>query len=480
MRFLTLLIAATLWVAPRAWGQALPDLGDPSGGVLSPQMERRIGESIAREIRFRDPSYLDDPEVGEYLNRLGQRLVAASPGARLDFEFFAIQDSSVNAFALPGGFIGVNTGLLLLTETESELASVLAHEISHVTQHHIAQMMGAQQRMTIPTMAAMLLAMLAARSRPDLAQGAIMASQAGAVQAQINYTRGYEREADRLGFALLSSAGFDVSAMPVFFERLQRATRVSEGGMPSYLRDHPVTTERIAEAQARAAQAPYRQHADSIEFQLVRAKLRAEGGDAHDAAVHFAAALRDRRYADETATRYGLSSALLRDRRPAEAAAEAMALRAGAVKSPMIELLAARASQAAAESARAFEILRAARERYPYSRPLAYAWLDALQAAGRPQEALGAVGEQLRAWPHDPHLYEFQAKTYSALGRRLQQHQAQAEFYVLQGSLPAAIEQLQLAQTAGDATFYELSSVDARLKQLREQHARELRDAKPL
>jgi predicted Zn-dependent protease len=441
-------------------------------------MERRLGESIARDIRYRDPAYLDDPEVNDYLNALGLRLVAVSPGSRLDFEFFAIRDPAINAFALPGGFVGVHTGLLLAAETESELASVLAHEISHVTQRHIARLIGVQKQLTLPTMVALVIAVLAARSRPDLAQGALMASQAGAAQSQINYTRDFEREADRVGFGLLSSSGFDVSAMPVFFERLQRATRVFDDGMPSYLRTHPVTTERIAEAQNRVAQAPYRQHSDAIEFQLVRAKLRAESGDARDAATHFAAALRDRRYASEAAARYGLASALLRDRRPAEAAAEALALRAGAEQSPMIEALAARASQAAGDPGRAFAILREARARHPHSRPLAYAWLDALHAAGRTGEALGAVGEQLRGWPRDPHLYEFQAKAYSALGRRLLQHQAQAEFYALQGVLPAAIEQLQLAQASGDGNFYELSSVDARLKQLREQYMRELNDAK--
>ena len=477
MRFLAVILAAALCVAPRAWAQALPDLGDASGGALSPQMERRLGESIARDIRYHDPSFVDDPEVNEYLNNLGYRLVAASPGARLDFEFFAIRDAAVNAFALPGGFVGVHTGLLLIAETESELASVLAHEVSHVTQRHIARLIGAQKQLAIPSLAAMVIAVLAARSRPDLAQGALIASQAGLVQSQINYTRDFEREADRVGFGVLTTAGFDVSAMPLFFERLQRASRVIDDGAPSYLRTHPVTTERIAEAQNRVAQAPYRQHTDTIEFQLVRAKLRADIGDARDAVAHFNAALRDRRYASEVAARYGLASALLRDRRPAEAAKQASALRAGPTSSPMIETLAARASQAAGEPRRAFEILRDGRARYPHSRPLAYAWLDALQAAGRSGEALTALAEQLRAWPRDAHLYEFQAKTYSSLGRRLLQHQAQAEFYVLQGALPAAIEQLQFAQTAGDGDFYELSAVDARLKQLREQHARELRDA---
>ncbi|MBI3370511.1 MAG: M48 family metallopeptidase [Betaproteobacteria bacterium] len=478
MRFLTVLVVATLCVAPRAWAQALPDLGDASGGVLSARMERRIGESIAREIRYRDPSFLDDAEVSDYLNSLGHRLVALSPGARLDFEFFAIRDSAINAFALPGGFIGVHTGLLLAAESESELASVLAHEISHVTQRHIARLIGAEQQMSVPTMAALVLAVLASRSRPDLAQGAMIASQAGALQSQINYTRDFEREADRVGFALLTAAGFDVSAMPVFFEKLQRATRVFDDGTPSYLRTHQVTTERIADAQARVAQAPYRQHADLVEFQLVRAKLRAETGEARDAVTQFSTALRDRRYADETAARYGLASALLRERRFKEAAAAAMQLRSASVKSPMIESLAARTSQAAGDASRAFEILRAARERYPHSRPLAYAWLEALQAAGRTQEALAAVGEQLRAWPRDARLYAFQAKTYSTLGKRALQHQSQAEFYALQGVLPAAIEQLQLAQAAGDGSFYELSSVDARLKVLREEHAREMRDAK--
>ena len=476
MRFLILLLAAAhcVWVH----AQALPELGDPSRGELSPQMERRLGESIARDIRYREPSYLDVPEVTEYLNVLGQQLVAASPGARLDFEFFAIRDPAINAFALPGGFVGVHTGLLLAAETESELASVLAHEVSHVTQRHIARLFGVQKRLTLPTMAALVIAVLAARSRPDLAQGAIMASQAGAVQSQINYTRDFEREADRVGFTVLSAAGFDVSAMPVFFERMQRASRAFDDGAPSYLRTHPVTTERIAEAQNRVAQAPYRQHSDRVEFQLVRAKLRAEAGDPRDAVTHFTAALRDRRYVTETAARYGLASALLRDRRPEEAAAEAMALRSGAMKSSMIETLAARASQAAGQPARAFEILREARDRYPHSRPLAYAWLEALQAAGRTGELLSAVGEQLRAWPGDARLHEFQARTYAATGRRLLQHQAQAEVYVLQGILPAAIEQLQLAQAAGDGNFYELSAVDARLKQLREQHLREQRDAK--
>src|SRR5262249_10250754 len=157
--------------------QNLPDLGEGAGAVLPPIMERKIGEGIMREIRAKEPTYLDDPEVSDYLNSLGSRLTAAAPGARQDFEFFGVRDPSINAFALPGGFVGVHTGLITMADSESEVASVLGHEIAHVTQRHIARMLGQQQTMQVPAMAAMVAALLLGRSRPDLAQGAIMAAQ---------------------------------------------------------------------------------------------------------------------------------------------------------------------------------------------------------------------------------------------------------------------------------------------------------------
>src|SRR5438034_639092 len=291
--------------------------------ALSPQMERRLGESIVRDIRFREPAYIDDPEISEYLGNLGAQLTQVTAGARHDFEFFALRDPAINAFALPGGFVGVHTGLINAADTESELASVLAHEISHVTQRHIARMIGQQQQMQIPVMAAIAAAILFGRSRPDLASGAAAAAQAGAVQAQLSYSRDFEREADRVGLQALNAAGFDARAMAVFFEKMQRSARVSDdGSIPGYLRTHPVTTERIADAQNRAASMPYRQHLDSQEFQLVRAKLRADAGEARDAVEHFESSIREQRYASEAAAHYGLASALLRARRAREADAE--------------------------------------------------------------------------------------------------------------------------------------------------------------
>src|SRR5207253_10125406 len=177
MRLVVWLTAALVCLAPRAFGQSLPDLGGTGDAALSPAVERRIGENIMREIRYRDPSYVDDPEVTDYLASLGSRLVQANPSARQDFEFFGVRDHTVNAFALPGGFVGVHTGLITTAETESELASVLAHEIGHITQRHIARMLSQQQQLQVPVLVGLAAAILLGRARPDLAMGAAAAAQ---------------------------------------------------------------------------------------------------------------------------------------------------------------------------------------------------------------------------------------------------------------------------------------------------------------
>lgn len=482
MRLMLVLLAGLLAAvspATRSLAQPLPELGDAAGAAIAPQLERRIGESIVRDIRERDPAYMDDAEVARYLDGLGRRLLGAVPGARQDFEFFAVRDAAINAFALPGGFIGVHSGLLTAAESESEVASVLAHEIAHVTQRHVARLIGAQQQMQLPSMIALAAAILLGRSRPDLATGAAAAAQAGAVQQQLSYTRDFEREADRVGFQTLAAAGFDVHAMPSFFEKMQRQARVADDGtMPSYLRTHPMTAERIADAGSRAAAAPYRQHLDSLEFHLVRAKLRAEGGEPLAAVAHFAAAVRDRRYANEAAARYGLVAARLRARQAREAQSGLAGLRGTGAASPMIEALAARVQQSVGDAAGALATLRQALQRFPDWVPLVYDHAEALRQAGRQAEALASLAEPLRQNPRDLRLRALQAQLYAGLGKRLLQHQAQAELYVLRGSLPAAVEQLQLAQAAGDGNFYDLSVVEARLKELRALHAQELRDLK--
>jgi beta-barrel assembly-enhancing protease len=471
MRVLALALAFLIALGPRAWAQsALPDLGSVGDLELSPQMERRLGESIVREMR-RDPQFIDDPELSEYLGTIGARLSQAM-GARQDFEFFGVRDPTINAFALPGGFVGVHTGLLAAADTESELASVLAHELSHVTQRHIARMLGQQKQMQLPVLAAMAAALLLGRSRPDLAGGATAAVQAGAVSTQLSYSRDFERDADRTGLQALVAGGYDPRAMAAFFEKMQRSQRVSDDGtVPGYLRTHPVTTERIADAQNRVAALPYKQTPDSVEFHLVRAKLRAEGGDAQDTVTLFERAVNEKRYANEAGARYGLVSALLRARRAKAADAEMAKLRAVGVSSPMVEALEARVRQANNDLAGAEKVLAQARARYPTSRALLYAQVGVLQDASRNDQAIALLNEAVRNSPGDARLRALQSRSYAALGKRLLQHQAQGEYYALQGSVPAAIEQLQLARGAGDGDFYQLSVVDARLKELRAQQS---------
>jgi predicted Zn-dependent protease len=462
-------------IVPQAPAQTLPELGDTSGALLSPSLERKIGEQAMQEIR-REPSYLDDPELTEYVNEVGRRVVAATSDAQQDFEFFLVRDNTINAFAMPGGFVGVHTGLLLAAQTESEFASVLAHETAHVTQHHLARLLGKQDQMSVPTLAAIVLGLLAARSRPDVTQAVIAGASAANIQSQLNYTREFEREADRIGFQYLQQSGFDVSAMGTFFERMQKATRLYENNAPAYLKTHPLTSERIADMQNRAQNVVYKQSPDSVEFYLSRAKLVAAQGTPREAVAHFREAVRDHRYADEAGARYGLSSALARARDFPRAASEAEAVQKLVGPHPMVELLMARIRVGQGDAAGARDLIRSSLSRTPNYRPLHYAYVDVLQGMGQNQAALAWLGDLVKVYPRDARLYSLQAKSYAASGKRLLHHQALAETYVLQGTLPAAIEQLQLAQKSGDGDFYQLSTVEARLRNLRALQAEERRN----
>jgi len=453
----------------------LPDLGESARVDLSPQIERRVGESIMNDIRLHEPTYVDDPEISDYLNRLGSRLVAASANPTGDFLFFAIRDNTVNAFAMFGGFVGVNTGTMLTAQTESELAGVVAHEISHVTQSHLARQIAKGKQNSIASMVTMAIGILAARSNSQVAGAAVAAAQAGSVQAQLAYSRDFEREADRFGYLALEKAGFDVRGMGDFFERLQKAGRVYESNAPVYMRSHPLTVERISDMQNRAQNAPYRQVVDSLDFLLVRAKLRAQLGTPREAVSDFETQLSERKYTSELAARYGLARALLRNRDVAGAQREMAVLgtlaRAQKASSPLLAGLAGEIRSAAGDAPGALAIYREAQQRFPQARSLLYAYGEALFGSQQYDAALRFVTAQLQLYPSDFKLYELEAKTWAALGKRLQQHRALAEFYALQGEIGQAVEQLQIAQRAGDGDFYEQSVVDARLRELRRQQA---------
>lgn len=473
-RFAAGLMAAFLAVST-PFADALPELGDASGEELPLSTEKRIGQEIMREVR-RDPSYLDDPEVEHYLNQLGGRLAGASSDPAIGFHFFAIEDPMINAFAMPGGYIGVHTGLLLAAQTESELAGVMAHEVSHVTQRHIARQIHREKQMSMPAMVLMGLALIAARSNTQVAQAATAIGTGLPVQAQLNYSRDYEREADRSGFEILQKSGFDVRGMSNFFERLLRSTRVYENNAPVYLRSHPLTSERISDMQNREQRQRYKQVADSSDFYLVRAKLRAMKGHASEAVKDFQDLIRDRKYPSDGAAQYGLAVALSRVRDWKGVESAILAARKLRIVSPMLDRLHAESRIGQGDLEGGLTLYREASARYPLNYSLIYAHGKALIDSQRFAAALKLTEEQLRNAPQDDRLHQLQAQSYAALGRRAQQHRALAEVYAIRGQTPAAVEQLELAQRAGDANFYELSVIDARLRELKRRVADEAKE----
>jgi predicted Zn-dependent protease len=465
MKLFTLFLLYCISLGSQAEG--LPDLGDISQEALSLQQERQIGEHSMYQIRA-DKSYLDDAEIADYLNVLGGSLVLNSSEPGQPFEFFAINDNAINAFAMPGGFIGVNTGLILTSQSESELASVLSHEVAHVTQHHIASMVAGQKFDSLASLAIIAAAILSARSNPDAAMAGIVGVQATAIQRQLNFTRLHEQEADRIGLDILHKSGYDTRAMPVFFERLQKASRLLEGNTPSYLRTHPVTNERVADIANRVERIPYRPVASSLDFHLIRAKLQTLQKTPPEAITYFNAALGTHKFGNPIAQRYGLVSALLKSNQLARAAEEFTPLLKQAQTNAMIATLAGQLRRSGAIPDKDIvSFYRTATQNFPQHRALFYDYCEVLLQENRYSEVVALLNQQVAIHGNDAHLYSLQARTYAALGRNQEEHHALAYYYILHGNLPGSIEQLELAKHAGN-NFQELSTIETELKHFRE------------
>lgn len=446
----------------------LPDLGDASGSVISPAQERKLGEEFMRRAR-RTLAFVNDPEVSTYVQNLGQRLVARSDQPGMGFQFFVIADPTINAFAVPGGFIGVHTGLLLAAENEAELASVLAHEIAHITQRHIPRMLADAQRTTMPAMAALLAAILLAGSG---GQAAVALTSATLAQQGINFTRSAEEEADRIGIRLLADAGFEPRAMPAFFERMQQLNRHNETNLPEFLRTHPVTTARVADSRGRAEQYPYRQVPDTLDFYLIQAKLRAAAaGDPGDIVRGFAANVAHGKSANMEAERYGYALALLRARRYDNARAEARKLAEGTPDNPFYRILLADIELAAGRTQTGLQHYAATYRRDSSYYPVAINYARALVRAKQTREAEPIIRTAIVRRPDDPALHDLLSQAAAANGKMAEAHQARAEQFYLSGNPNAAIEQLRLASRYAGNNFYLQSSVEARIQAIKEEVA---------
>lgn len=474
---------------------ALPSLGDGSDMGLG--AERRLGDRIAREI-YRDPDFLDDPVIADYVQAVWQPLLAAARARgdlsgemaeRFAWEIMLGRDRTVNAFALPGGYFGLHLGLLAVVGSADELASVLGHELSHVTQRHISRLMARQGQMAPWTIGAMILGALAASKSADAANALIVGGQAASAQAQLNFSRDMEREADRLGFGVMTQAGFDGRGFVGMFDKLQQASRLNDNGAYPYLRSHPLTTERIADMQSRqvldGSAAPLA--ATSLPHALVSARARvlsnpgpdallalvreadspatSAAAPARQAAVFYAAALAASRLRDAPAARRSLDrlSALVRSDAAAQQLtvwlAVELSLAAGDVTAAAALLAAASAGTAAA----------------PLRRP--QLMLEA-QVALLTGTGLSGLTDRLQTWlaahPRDAQAWQRLAAAYAQQAQPLRALRAEAEAQVARLDLAGALDRLTAAQdllrqggsARGSADHIEASIIDTRRRQL--------------
>ncbi|MBS0445289.1 MAG: M48 family metalloprotease [Proteobacteria bacterium] len=500
--------AAPLRVA--AQSSSLPSLGDPTGADFGLNVERRLGDRIMREIRV-DPDYLDDPVLLDYLQTsIWQPLVAEDRklgnitpelDEHLAWEVFLVRDKEVNAFALPGGYVGVNLGLMAMTSTRDELASVLGHEMSHVTQRHIARMIANNSKISLVGMAAMLLGILAAAksSSPDAAQAAVVGSQAVMAQGQLNFSRDMEREADRIGFRVMTGAGFSAAGMADMFEKLDKASRLNDSGGFPYLRNHPLTSERIGDARARVATVPVAPPVSVLEHTLAQARARVLMDTRVDALRRWQALDGDRvttAPVDRIAGAYeaALASTLLRDWDRADASLatlrELVTAEAGRRPLPGVGRAERAVAMLAAQSMLARgNVSRAAAELKPYdadqSRPILLLRTQ-LALAGADRSAIEQRASDLQTWvavhPNDSTAWQMLGQLWERLNQPLRAIRADAESRIALGDLPGGIDRLRAGQrrtqAGGASDFIDASVIDSRLRTIEAQRRQEVADEK--
>lgn len=446
----------------------LPDIGSPADAVLSKNEENRVGRAIMSQIRA-SGELVEDPQVTEYINEIGHRLAAqANVDGNHEFSFFVVDSPVINAFALPGGFIGVHTGLLEATRNEDELAGVLAHEVAHVTQRHIARRLHANQRQSILSTAIMLGAILAgaAGGSSDAMQGAIAVAQGTAAQQQINFTRNNEYEADRVGIAALAAAGFDPQGMGSFFEVLSRGTTPHEYRLPEFLRTHPVSSARIAEARGRARSYAPVHTADSTDYGIARTRLLVTSQETPEAAVSYFE--REAYEYQSDVERYGRAVAYLRAGRDEEANRifEELASKDPKVIAYHIGLADAQmAREAIAES---MDTFAKAAELFPRNIPLTIHYAEALLKIGRAEQAHRILLDLLNTVPPTPEQVRLIAKAAIGAGEIAEAHYYMAEYRFMIGDLVGGINFLQQALQVPELEEIQRIRFEARIDFVRE------------
>ncbi|MBR9912826.1 MAG: M48 family metallopeptidase [Gammaproteobacteria bacterium] len=463
--FLTLLLLGWASVGTRAAGLNLPELGDASSAIVSPQQEYQLGQSWLRAYRSRVP-VSSDPLLHSYIEDLLATLARSSQLKDQRLDLVVVENPTMNAFAVPGGVIGVHTGLFLFAETEAQLASVLAHELAHLSQRHFARGVEKRQQHSIPTMAALLASLvLAATAGGDAGMAAMTVTQAAALDAQLRFSRQNEQEADRIGMLTMVEAGKDPYAVPAMFERMLQSTRYTRKP-PEFLLTHPITESRIADSLNRAQKYPRQQYADNLDFHLMRARIHLKHDQTvQDSVKRFAEELRGESLSHD-ASRYGLTLALTKSNQTERARETLAPLLRDYPDKPAFVIAQADIEAAAGNLEQALAIIKAGLQQQPQLHAYNVRYAELLMEAGRYALAEEVLLKHVRRVPKNDYVWYLLAEVHGLAGNILGVHEARAEYYLLNGVFDKAQQQLQNALKLTAGNYQKTAILQEKLKQV--------------
>ena len=446
----------------------LPELGDYSSSKISESDEIFIGRQILFQVNQSD-SIIRDIEISDYLDLLGKRLINASTDPAKKIEFFIVSDPSINAFAMLGGVIGVHSGLFLASNTESELASVISHEIAHINQKHISRFLLQQERTSYQSTFIMAVALLLARSNPQLASTAMAGASAGSVQGALDFTRENEKEADRVGIQTLNKAGFDVRGARDFFTTLKQANQFSGGAAPAFLQTHPITSNRINDIEDRLKDFPYKQRVDNQTFHYVKGKLKALLDNREDTKNILEENIKNKIYINEGGERFALAYIYLIDNEFIKSYEQMQWLFDNEQSNPMLSQLYINYLIKTNKVTEAKKIYEQNLNFFPSNRSFIYGLADLYLETQDSEKAIKLLKENEQKFSQDPILYKLFAKGYANQGKKLLQYENLAEAAYYNFNLQEAIIRMDLAIKANDGDFYQKSRVESRLKQFQKE-----------
>lgn len=450
----------------------LPDFGDSTGQLISPEEEQKFGKRFFYALQEK-AELNKDLEIHEYIELLGQRLVKNSDSPQVPFHFFVVMDPQINAFAGPGGYIGINAGLILRSKHEGELASVMAHEIAHVTQRHLYRAYEASKQLSIPATMATIASLLLGFVSPELAQGALIATQAGSIQYQINFTRDNEQEADRVGMQMLSQSEYDPRNMVSFFETLQEASRLYGSGPPEFLRTHPLPTSRIADAAARAEKFPRLKQDDSLAYELIKVKLATGTKNVPEKLFETTDAINDKQgkaklsSAKLLANKYKQALGYSRNKKYKRAIPLLQQLVEQHPEQPFFITALAQTENQAGDLKAAVKTWKTAHKSFPGRLSILILYTQTLQEDKQFNQARELLQHAIWNGAKLPALYKGLAETYYQQNQKAQAHRYLGEYYHLRGELELAVTQLRLAAKTAQDNFYMTETVAEQLKKIR-------------